>query len=205
MGKATPQQQTSARARRYGYALVILLIVLASVSVFGYRQQLVHLRRWGFLGVAVMSFLGGATVVLLPVPSLAFTFAMGAVLDPWAVGLVASTAETLGTLTGFLLGASAREALRGRTESETTRRHSIPPRVLGWIERHGLWAVFCFSAIPSPFLDVVGVAAGALRLRMWKFLAACWLGKTIKTLTVAWAGAGMLPLVGELLLRWTSS
>lgn len=64
-----------------------------------------------------------------------------------------------------------------------------------------MWAVFGFSAIPSPFLDIVGIAAGALRIRLWKFLAACWLGKTIKTLAIAWAGAGMLPLAVRLLVR----
>jgi len=184
--------------------LIVLLVVLSSLLVYAFRQRLVHLRRWGYLGLAIMSFLGGATIVLLPVPSLATTFAMGAVLNPWVVGLVASTAETLGTLSGFLMGASARGTLQDGAESETPRKRSIPPRVRGWIERHGVWAVFCFSAIPSPFLDVVGVAAGLLRIQLWKFLAVCWLGKTIKTLAVAWAGAGMLPLVAELLIRWAS-
>jgi uncharacterized membrane protein YdjX (TVP38/TMEM64 family) len=73
------------------------------------------------------------------------------------------------------------------------------------MERHGLWAIFAFSVIPSPFLDIVGVTAGALRIDLWRFLSVCWLGKTIKTLGVAWAGAGALPLVTELVLRWTSS
>lgn len=70
------------------------------------------------------------------------------------------------------------------------------------MERHGLWAVFLFSAIPSPVLDIVGVAAGALRLDLWKFLVVCWLGKTIKTLAVAWGGAGALPVMGDLVLQW---
>lgn len=195
----------STESRRYGVILMALLIVLASLVVYVFQQQLAHLRRLGYLGLAVMSFLGGATVVLLPVPSLAATFAMGAVLNPWAVGLIASTAETLGTLSGFLVGASAREAVRVERGSAPSGKSTIPPSVPRWMERYGLWAIFAFSAIPSPFLDIVGVAAGALHIDLWRFLAVCWLGKTVKTLGVAWAGAGALPLVTELLLRWTSS
>jgi len=181
-----------AAPRRYTYVLLALLAIALSLAAYAFRQELPHLRRWGYLGLAIMSFLGGATVVLLPVPSLAFTFAMGAVLNPWAVGLVASTAETLGTLSGFLVGASRRKTLQ---------KHPISPRMQSWIKRYGLWAVFGFSAIPSPLLDLIGIAAGALRIRLWKFLLSCWLGKTIKTLAVAWAGAGMLPLVARLLAR----
>ena len=196
--------------KRYGYMLMALLVVALSLLAYAFHHKLPHLRHWGYLGLAIMSFLGGATVVLLPVPSLAFTFAMGAVLNPWAVGLIASSAETLGTLSGFLMGASAREALGGeplglsigtKSQGRILRRPSIPPGVRRWIENYGLWAVFGFSAIPSPFLDIVGLAAGALRIHLWKFLVACWLGKTIKTLAIAWAGAGMLPLVAGLLVR----
>ncbi len=194
-----------AKRRRYGVILMVLLIVLSSLVVYAFHRQLIHLRRLGYLGLAIMSFLGGATVVLLPVPSLATTFAMGAVLNPWAVGFIASTAETLGTLSGFLVGTSARGAFQAEPGRGTPRKRSIPPRVRGWIEEYGLWAIFAFSAIPSPLLDIVGVAAGVLRIDLWKFLVVCWLGKTVKTLGIAWAGAGALPLVTELLLRWTSS
>jgi membrane protein YqaA with SNARE-associated domain len=168
---------------------MVLLIVLSSLLVYAFQQQLAHLRRLGYLGLAILSFLGGATVVLLPVPSLAATFTMGAVLNPWAVGLIASTAETLGTLSGFLVGASARGAVRSEPGSAPPRKRTIPPLVRRWMERHGLWAIFAFSVIPSPFLDIVGVTAGALRIDLWRFLSVCWLGKTIRgsCRSVGWA------------------
>jgi membrane protein YqaA with SNARE-associated domain len=181
---------------------LVLLVVLFSSVGYACRHELHHLRQWGYLGLAIMSFLGGATVVLLPVPSLAFTFAMGAALDPWAVGFVASSAETLGTLTGYLVGARALWALGENAETTTyAGRLSPPPRARDWTRRYGLWAVFVFSAIPNPFLDLVGIGAGALHIAPWKFVTTCWLGKTVKTLAVAWAGAGMLPAVAKLLFR----
>jgi len=195
-----PERRPAAAGPRT-YVLTALVIIALSVLAFAFRQELHHLRQWGYLGLAIMSFLGGATVVLLPVPSLAFTFVMGAVLNPWTVGLVASSAETLGALSGFLAGASVRGALQGNPPDHPFQGRTILPRVQRWVDRYGLWAVFGFSAIPNPFLDLVGVAAGALRMCLWKFLVVCWLGKTAKTLVVAWAGAGVLPLVGDLLLH----
>jgi membrane protein YqaA with SNARE-associated domain len=189
--------------RRDLVVVMVLLIVLSSLLVYAFHRRLMRLRRLGYLGLAIMSFLGGATVVLLPIPSLATTFAMGAVLNPWAVGFVASTAETLGTMSGFLLGTGVRRATRIYPESGPTQKHTFPLRLRSWMERHGLWAVFVFSTIPSPALDIVGVTAGALRLDLWKFLVVCWLGKTIKTLAVAWGGAGALPMIGDLVLQWT--
>ena len=99
------------------------------------------------------------------------------------------------------MGANTRQALRGEPQGRTSRKRSIPTRVRRWIERYGLWAVFALSAIHNPFVDIVGIAAGALRRRMWRFLLSCWLGKTVKTLVVAWMGAGVLSVVARLLLR----
>ena len=188
-------------SQRYGVLFTGLLVAAMLLLACAFYPEIPRLQRWGYLGLAIMAFMGGATVVLVPVPSLAFTFAMGAALDPWTVGLIASTAETLGTLSGFLVGASARGALQNGHRVRVFGNRPIVRRVRQWTERYGLWAVFGFSAIPNPFLDIVGVTTGALRLRPWKFTLACWLGKTIKTLAVAWAGAGMLPLAAKLFVR----
>ena len=38
-------------------------------------------------------------------------------------------------------------------------------------------------------MDVAGIVSGNLRFPFWKFLIACWLGKTVQTLIMAYAGA----------------
>jgi uncharacterized membrane protein YdjX (TVP38/TMEM64 family) len=45
---------------------------------------------------------------------------------------------------------------------------------------------------------LAGLAAGALRFPVWQFLLACWPGKTIKTVAVAYLGAGSVTVLD----RW---
>jgi len=56
-------------------------------------------------------------------------------------------------------------------------------------QRNGALTVFVLSAIPNPFFDLAGIAAGVLRYPIARFLLFCWLGKTIKTVAFAFAGA----------------
>jgi membrane protein DedA with SNARE-associated domain len=53
--------------------------------------------------------------------------------------------------------------------------------------------------VPNPFFDLAGIAAGSLRYPVWRFLLFCWLGKTIKTTLVAFAGSQSIELVEHLL------
>lgn len=157
-------------------AIVFSLAVTAGILLF--RQQILALRGYGYAGVFLISALGNATVIL-PVPSLAVVFAGGGVLNPIAVGLVAGVAEPLGELTGYLAGYGGAAVLPQGARYE---------RVKGWMERRGFLTLFVLSAIPNPFFDLAGLAAGALRYPVAKFLLACWLGKTLKAVLVAHLG-----------------
>jgi uncharacterized membrane protein YdjX (TVP38/TMEM64 family) len=57
------------------------------------------------------------------------------------------------------------------------------------MQRNGALTVFVLSVVPNPFFDLAGVAAGVLRYSVSHFLLFCWLGKSIKTITFAFAGA----------------
>jgi len=47
--------------------------------------------------------------------------------------------------------------------------------------------VFIFAVSPMP-IDIIGLAAGNLRLPAWKFFLPCWPGKTIKYIVLAYVG-----------------
>ncbi|HNO32193.1 MAG TPA: VTT domain-containing protein, partial [Anaerolineales bacterium] len=51
------------------------------------------------------------------------------------------------------------------------------------------WAILVLSAIPNPFFDLAGIAAGMSRMRFWRFLIFCWAGQIIKMALFAFAGA----------------
>ena len=58
--------------------------------------------------------------------------------------------------------------------------------------RHGILAILALAAIPNPFFDVAGVAAGILKMPLPRFLLAVWIGVTIKMGLFAWVGSTSL-------------
>jgi len=157
----------------------IVLSVAITVTIVALREQIGRLSGYGYLGVFVISVLGNATVIL-PVPSLAVVFAGGGVLQPLVVGLVAGVGEPLGELTGYLAGYGGSVVLE-----------DVPyyRQVRGWMENHGMLTIFVLAAIPNPLFDLAGISAGALHMPVAKFLVACWLGKTLKAIVVAYLGS----------------
>lgn len=169
--------------------LVLALVLGISVGIFLLRDQFATLGALGYPGILLVSLLGNATIIL-PAPSLALVFAMGSALPPVLVGLAAGIGEALGELTGYAAG------FGGRAVIENQRMYK---RLAAWMQRRGSITVFVLSAIPNPFFDLAGIAAGSLRYSVWRFLFFCWLGKTIKTTVVAWAGAQSITFIEQLL------
>jgi len=169
--------------------LIIVLVIAISIAIFAFRDSLAQLAAIGYPGIFLVSLLGNATIIL-PAPSLALVFAMGSAL-PWPlVGLAAGAGEALGELTGYLAGVGGRAIISDK---------KAYTRMEGWMQRRGSITVLVLSLIPNPFVDLAGIAAGTLGYPVRRFLFFCWLGKTLKTLFVAWAGAQSLNLIAPLL------
>jgi len=168
---------------------IILFSAAVTVSILLWRDHFHVLGQYGYLGVFLISLLGNATVIL-PAPSLAAVFAVGAVLNPVLVGLVAGMGEALGELTGFLAGYGG----RGVVEDRVAFR-----RIEGWVHRYGVLVIFTLSVIPNPFFDLAGIAAGMLRFPLGLFLVSCWAGKTVKTVAFALAGAYSIDILMRIL------
>jgi len=169
--------------------LAMTIVIVITLAIWRVADRLEQFRIWGYPGIFVVSFLGNATVIL-PAPSLALVFAMGGILNPLLVGLVAGPAEALGELTGYLAGYSGRAVVENRPMYERMSR---------WMQRNGALTVFILSVIPNPFFDLAGIAAGVLRYPLVRFLLFCWLGKSIKTTVFALAGAYSLTFFEQLL------
>jgi membrane protein DedA with SNARE-associated domain len=71
----------------------------------------------------------------------------------------------------------------------------IYQRSVEWLKKYGSIAMLVFSAIPNPFFDVTGAAAGALKMPVTKFLFWTWIGETIKMIIFAYAGASWLKTI----------
>jgi membrane protein YqaA with SNARE-associated domain len=166
-----------------------MLAVVVTLVIVAFRDELARFERYGYPGVFLISLLGNATVIL-PAPSLAVVFGMGGLLNPLFVGLVAGVGEALGELTGYLAGYGGRAVIEDR---------EMYGRLERWMQRHGSVTVFVLSAIPNPIFDLAGIAAGALRFPLERFLLSCWVGKTIKTIAFAFVGWKVFPVIERFL------
>jgi len=169
--------------RTYVLAILFSLAITALIVAFG--DEIERLSRYGYLGVFLVSVLGNATVIL-PVPSLAVVFAGGGVLNPLLVGVVAGLGEPLGELTGYMAGYGGSVVLEDTPNYRKMRR---------WVERRGMLTLFVLSVIPNPLFDLAGITAGMLHFPIGRFLLACWLGKTIKAILIAFLGSVSLGLL----------
>lgn len=179
------QQEGEALSRRQWQSerllrvLAIVLVVTLVITIFLLRDRLPNIRSVGYLGIFVLSFVGSASVVL-PIPGIAAVCAGPGLLKlfPLGVALLASVGESLGELSGYLIGFSG----RGVAEN-----YPFYPRIERWMQRRGGLVLFLASSIPNPLFDLAGIAAGTLRYPVWRFLLAVWGGKLVKSLTVAYA------------------
>jgi membrane protein YqaA with SNARE-associated domain len=164
-------------------ALAFAVLITAAIIIF--RERLAGLGTYGYAGVFLVSLLGNATVIL-PAPSILAVFAGGGVFNPLVVGLTAGVGEALGELTGYMAGYGGQAVIENR---------DLYGRLEGWMRRNGAVTILLLSTIPNPFFDLAGIAAGALRFPLWRFLLICWLGKTIKSLAIALLGAQSIRLL----------
>jgi membrane protein YqaA with SNARE-associated domain len=159
--------------------LSFLAVVAISVWVFSLRDKASELAAFGYPGIFIVSFLANATVIL-PAPGVAVVFAMGGVFNPLIVGIVAGIGSGLGEMTGYLAGYSGQAVIE---------RGGIYDKIHPYIEKYGSATIFVLAAIPNPFFDLGGIAAGALKMPVRTFLFWCILGKIVKMLIFAYAGA----------------
>jgi membrane protein YqaA with SNARE-associated domain len=144
---------------------------------------LTHLGALGLFSVAVID----SSVIPLPLPGstdllLLWLIAHGG--DPWLLAPCAIAGSILGGYTTWHIG---------RRGGEDALRHYVPARLLGrivgWVERHRLLAVFLPALLPPPIpLLPFALASGALGVSRSRFLAVFGAARTLRYTFVTWLG-----------------
>lgn len=160
-------------------SILLALGITAAIAIFASQFEIEQLRQYGYPGVFLASLLANATIAL-PVPGVAVTIGTALALpnEWWLVALVGAVGEALGESTAYLAGYGGSGVIENRRMYE---------RLHNWMEHHGMATVFVLSVVPNPLIDLAGLAAGASKYPYYKFILACWLGKSIKTLIICWA------------------
>jgi uncharacterized membrane protein YdjX (TVP38/TMEM64 family) len=158
--------------------LAIAAVIGITVYIYSIRDHVEDFAAYGYPGIFLIALMANATV-FLPAPGVAVVFAMGSIFNPIGVALAAGTGGAIGELSGYLAGFS------GQAVVEKT---DVYNRISPWIEKYGGWAILVLSAIPNPFFDIAGIAAGMAKMKFWRFLFFCWIGQLIKMAMFAFAG-----------------
>jgi len=166
---------------------VIVLVVVIAITIILVinRDELQGLQAYGYPGIFLFSILANATI-LIPVPGVIFTSAMGAVFNPLWVSMAAGTGAAIGELSGYLAGFS------GQAVVEDSKRYD---RLVGWMEEYGELTTLVLAFIPNPLFDLAGLIAGLLKMPVWKFLLYCTIGKILKMMMFAYAGDWLITLL----------
>jgi membrane protein YqaA with SNARE-associated domain len=164
--------------------LSLILVIAITTVLYIYRNQVSKLQALGYPGIFLVSLLSNATLIL-PVPGVLFTSAMGAIFNPYWVALAAGSGATLGELSGYLVGFSGQGVVENKKWYD---------RINNWMLKYGDVTIFLLALIPNPLFDVAGMAAGVLKMPMWRFLLWVWLGKCLKMLAFALGGAAIFGL-----------
>jgi len=112
-------------------------------------------------------------------------------VSPWGpvlVALAATTGGALGEITGYYAG------YLGKRIAHVENMPGYQ-RLVGWMKRHGMLAIFLMSLQPILPFDVAGLVAGAARMPLWKFLLPCWGGRFPKYLAAAYLGTAVLNIL----------
>jgi uncharacterized membrane protein YdjX (TVP38/TMEM64 family) len=158
--------------------VALLAVIGITVYIYSIRHHVEEFEQFGYAGVFLIALMANATV-LLPAPGVAIIYAMGAVFNPLWVGIAAGTGGAIGELSGYLAGFSGQAVVE---------RSDIYNRFKPWVDKHGGWAILVLSAIPNPFFDIAGIAAGIAKMPLRTFLFFTWIGQIIKMTLFAIAG-----------------
>jgi len=161
--------------------LALVVVVALIVVLFIFRAQVKKLESYGYAGIFLISIAVNATIII-PIPGVAFTTAMGAIFNPIGVALASGLGAAVGEISGYLAGFSGQAVVE---------RAALYQRLTSWMKQHqrlAYLAILVLAFIPNPLFDLAGMASGALKLPLWKFLLACAIGKVLKMLMFAYAG-----------------
>ncbi len=178
------EKQVTEKQKWWAGVIVVAIICLASFWLALNPALVARLGHWGYIGAFIVSLIASATIVL-PAPGLAIIIAMSPSLDPFALGIVAGVGSAIGELTGYAAGAGGSALIPPARQAQFERVRHLT-------QRYGVLILALLAALPFPLFDFAGIVAGAMRMRVTRFLVAVAIGKSIKYIILILLGAGSL-------------
>ena len=148
--------------------LGIVSFVLMIVAFF-YRNKLGHFKKYGYLGIFIISAIGNLLVLSPAAPMISAIG--GTVYHPILSGLITALGAVTGELLSYFIGAASHNYIPSSDWNT---------KITEFMKTNGSLTIFILSIIPNPFFDIAGITAGATDFPLWKFVFFSFFGKWIK-------------------------
>ena len=171
-------------------AITVGTLALSIFLIFNW-EYISRLESQGFLGLFLVSMIAGSPLPVLS-PSMLVTFAMGSFLNPALVGIVSGLGNAVGTAFIYLTGRGGTSFFSDFDFSRSRlgkffNRIRMPGK-LSVAKYSAPVAVFLLSLYPNPALPAMVITMGATRYNFNRFFLACFAGKTVQALIIAYFG-----------------
>jgi membrane protein YqaA with SNARE-associated domain len=190
-------------ARRLAALLIIIAAFLLAVVLLLLVSHFVppaEFERFGYLGVFLANLLPSLSVIIpahLFLPGQALSVVVAATGSLVVVAILASLGSTLGEITAYYVGYGGKNLFN----LERFSRYKAAEK---WVRRRGEFAVALFAFLPLFFFDFVGIAAGAFRMPLCRFLFFCYLGRLPRAFLEIYFYTWVFEHVLVYLPRWMS-
>jgi membrane protein YqaA with SNARE-associated domain len=182
--------------KRYWIIGLLAVAVAITIVLVIYRDTLKDFENfasYGPLGLFLFCLASNATVILPIGSAIAVVVAPELIeISPVAASLIGASAAAIGELSGYMAGYGGQAAIK---------KKGFYLRIERWMERRGFITIVFFSVFALVF-DAAGLAAGAFRYPVWRFMIACWIGRFILYVSMAYAAAWGFNLIENKLIIW---
>jgi membrane protein DedA with SNARE-associated domain len=177
-------------SRRVVQVLIFAGILVLSIALLWYGRSRLPPEAFvkhGYLGVFVINLVTCASI-LFPIPGEAANIAAGLALHPLWVAVAATIGATIGEMTSYIAG-----YMGGKLFLEGYHKRYVQAQ--GWMDRHGVLAIFLFALVPVLVYDLMGIIAGSTRYPLKKFVLPTAAGRFIRCLIEAFLGYSAITLL----------
>ena len=179
-------------------SILFIGTMIVSVLMLTRGDYMSQLKPYTYLSLFVIALITGSP---LPIPTfcVVLVFTMGSVENPILVGLITGLGVAIGHMMVYWFGFGGYQLLTilsvpdwvSRQYSKINNKFIKKPKAekfLDFVNRHATFSMFLMSVIPNPFQLPVLITLGAQRASFWKVFIACWAGRTIFYIFLAYLG-----------------
>lgn len=182
--------------KRYWIIGLLIIAIALTVILFIFRDTFAKPENFsslGPLGLFLIVLASNATVIL-PVGAVFAVILAPEIFGiiPVTASLIGASAAAIGEITGYMAGYGSQAAIKKR---------NFYLKIEHWMEHRGFITIIFFSVFALAF-DAAGLAAGAFRYPVWRFMIACWIGRFILYISMSYLTMWGFDLVDNKFIIW---